>query len=110
MVEVEGLNSTDDPQRHVRHVFLTKSPSWIHNQSRACFSQQELLSFSREFEKQQGVSIQMNQGINLLNPELVGGFSDSLESLGGVLSGGTQSFGKWSKRSSARCTDPAGLF
>lgn len=69
MVEVEGLNSTDDPQRHVvRHVFLTKSPSWIHNQSRACFSQQELLSFSREFEKQQGVSIQMNQGINLPKP------------------------------------------
>lgn len=33
---VEGLNSTDDPQRRVvKGVFLTKSPSWIHNQSRA---------------------------------------------------------------------------
>lgn len=58
---VEGLNSTDDPQRHVvKDVFLTKSPSWIHNQLIACFPQQELLSFTREFEKQQGVSIQMN--------------------------------------------------
>lgn len=35
IAEVEGLNSTNHPQRHVvKDVFVTKSPSWTHNPSR----------------------------------------------------------------------------